>query len=131
MLTPTLRNPALRGLLTLIPLAIGCGGSGGGGAGSGGSGGSGRGGGGNIGIQSECTSQTGRAGTMHQGVISANETWTEKDSPHIITFDLYIDEATLTIEPCAEVRIREGYTITVGGTSGMPSALVAHGTSRM
>lgn len=75
----------------------------------------------------ECAATTG-AGTSHQGEISADETWTAAASPHVITFDLSIRGATLTIEPCAEVRIQPGYAISIGGTAGAaPAALVARG----
>jgi hypothetical protein len=66
-------------------------------------------------------------GTEHQGTISADETWTAAASPHILTFNLSVQNATLTIEPCAVVRIRKGFTITIGATSGAAAALVAHG----
>lgn len=67
-------------------------------------------------------------GTMHEGVIDSDETWTATDSPHIVTFGVEIDGATLTIEPCAVVRVQEGHTISIGGTAGTAGAmLVAHG----
>ena len=49
-----------------------------------------------------CVAPTG-AGTMHQS-ITAPETWTAAASPHVIPFDINI-AATVTIEPCAVVRI--------------------------
>ena len=79
-------------------------------------------------IDPRCPAVTG-AGTEHQGTISADETWTAAASPHIVTFNISVQNATLTLEPCAVVQIRKGYTITVGATSGAQAALVAHGES--
>ena len=74
-----------------------------------------------------CTTPTG-TGTEHSGGIAADETWSAADSPHIVTFDMTVRDATLTIEPCAVVRFREGYSIVVGGTGDAPeAAIVAHG----
>lgn len=75
-----------------------------------------------------CEPPTG-PGTEHSGTISADQTWTAAASPHIVTFNLSVQNATLTIEPCAVVRIRKGFMITVGATSGATAALVAHGES--
>lgn len=75
-----------------------------------------------------CEAPTG-PGTEHSGPISVNETWTAATSPHIVTFGISITNATLTIEPCAVVRIRKGFMITVGATSGATAAIVAHGES--
>ncbi|HET6279551.1 MAG TPA: hypothetical protein VFH73_01240, partial [Polyangia bacterium] len=52
------------------------------------------------------------------------------DSPHVVTSALDVVGATLTIEPCAVVRVKEGFTISFGGGNpGDPAAkLVAHGT---
>ena len=76
-----------------------------------------------------CPAVTG-AGTMHTGTISADETWTAAASPHFVTFDLAVKGATLTIEPCAVVRVKAGYGITIGsGNATDPTAkLVARGT---
>src|SRR5687767_2024980 len=61
-------------------------------------------------------------GTDHAGSVTADETWSEADGPHRITFDLSIQGATVTIEPCVEVRIAAGREITIGGTTGAPAA---------
>jgi len=68
------------------------------------------------------------AGTQHQGVISADETWTVAASPHIVTASVFVSGGTLTIEPCVVVRIQEGYTITINGSNGV-ATLHAHGES--
>jgi hypothetical protein len=61
--------------------------------------------------------------TVHgSGNVAGNETWTAADSPHVVPYDTSID-GTLTIEPCAEVLIAEGKSITVGSTG----KLVAEG----
>jgi hypothetical protein len=74
-----------------------------------------------------CSAPTG-AGTMHGMNVMADETWTAAASPHIVTTSIGVRGATLTIEPCAVVRIRAGHFITVGQTpGGAPAALVAHG----
>ncbi len=67
-----------------------------------------------------CPAQTG-AGVSHSANITANETWAAADSPHIVTSGFRV-EAVLTLEPCVEVRMAEGATITVSGS------IVAKGT---
>jgi hypothetical protein len=61
-------------------------------------------------VASTCTPPVG-AGTTH-GSISAPETWTEAGSPHILPFDTSI-YSSVTIEPCAVVRIAKKATVTV------------------
>ena len=76
-----------------------------------------------------CAAPTG-AGTEHQGAIRADETWSAADSPHVVVFDVYVNSGTLTIEPCAVVRLRKGHGISISGAPGTPPpALVAHGES--
>src|SRR5688572_6284681 len=72
-----------------------------------------------------CAAPTG-PGTEHSTAIAVDETWTEEDSPHIVTFDIAVTDATLTIEPCAVVRVKTGYGIVMNGTTGT-GRLVAHG----
>ena len=64
-------------------------------------------------------------GTKHSGNLeTAQETWTAAGSPHVIDFSIAIREGeSLTIEPCAVVRIRKDMGILVQGT------LVAEGTA--
>ena len=64
-------------------------------------------------------------GTKHSGNLeSAQETWTAAGSPHVIDFSLTIREGeSLTIEPCAVVRIQKNMGILVEGT------LAAEGTA--
>lgn len=60
--------------------------------------------------------------TLHSSVV-ANQTWTANTSPHIVTANILVPAGvTLTVAPCAEVRIRPGFELTVQGT------LVARGT---
>ena len=74
----------------------------------------------------ECPEPTG-TGMTHQGFIEEDETWTAKDSPHHVTFNVEVRGAKLTIEPCAKVVVDEGYYISVGQHSGDPASLVAKG----
>ncbi|MFZ6177911.1 hypothetical protein [Nannocystis pusilla] len=56
--------------------------------------------------------------TMHDGALGMNETWTADGSPHIVTRFVSIpDGATLTIEPCAEVRMQAEAALVFGHTS--------------
>lgn len=89
------------------------------------------GGGGNDGsdidppVQSECVAPT-KGPTMHGGgnASDPDETWTADGSPHILPFDTTIYN-TVTIEPCAEVLIGDGKTVTVRNNG----KLVAEGTA--
>lgn len=73
-----------------------------------------------------CEPPTG-AGTEHRGTLTADETWTAAAGPHIVPASLSV-RATLTIEPCAVVRVAAGSTITVGD-SVTPGRIVARGGS--
>jgi hypothetical protein len=53
--------------------------------------------------------------TLHPGSVSTNETWTAAASPHVVRNDINVS-ATLTIEPCVEVRLGPKVTIGVGTT---------------
>lgn len=75
-----------------------------------------------------CPAATG-PGTKHEGTITADETWKAADGPHDVTFGLDI-HATVTIEPCALVRVAKGVRISVGSSSEVGS-LVARGTSQL
>lgn len=80
-------------------------------------------GGGDSAPVNTCAKPTG-SGTKHSGTITADETWKAADSPHILTFGVKVAKgATLTIEPCAEVRIQKTYSIVAEGN------LVAEGTA--
>lgn len=65
-------------------------------------------------------------GTEHRTTITADETWTAAASPHIVPTSLYV-RATVTIEPCAVVRVAEGSMVTVGDTI-TPGRIVALGS---
>ena len=72
---------------------------------------------------SGCATPTG-PGVEHVDYVTTDETWTAADSPHLIPRGIRVQAgATLTIEPCAEVRIQEPAAIRVFG------ALVALGAS--
>jgi hypothetical protein len=61
--------------------------------------------------------------THHQGDVTADETWAAAGSPHLVEGSFKIAKgATLTLEPCAEVRIKAA-GITVDGrlvADGLP-----------
>jgi hypothetical protein len=66
--------------------------------------------------------------TQHQGDVSSDETWTAEASPHILTGSVRVrDGATLTINPCAEVRLGEGMQLAVGWLDSQ-ARLVAEGS---
>jgi hypothetical protein len=82
-------------------------------------------------LPSTCAPPSG-AGVTHEDSIAADETWRASDGPHIVTFGIDVQKgATLTIEPCAVVRVRAGYSIVVEGnlnavgTETNPIAFVA------
>ncbi len=70
-----------------------------------------------------CPAVTG-AGTPHTDNLSADETWTAAGSPHLVTSSIKVNAgATLTVEPCAEVRLGAGNHLEVDGK------LIAEGTA--
>ena len=73
-------------------------------------------------VPSECVAPT-KGPTTH-GSINADETWTADASPHILPYDTTFYK-TVTLEPCAEVLIAEGHSITLRGEG----KLVAEGTA--
>lgn len=55
------------------------------------------------------------AGTVHNGAVAGNETWTLEDSPHRLPDGMTIGNgATLTVAPCAVVLVGHGQWFTVG-----------------
>lgn len=85
-----------------------------------------------TGGQGACPSST-SGPTAHSGAITADETWTAATSPHVVTGRLDIaGGATLTIEPCVEVRLAPGAAIAPGLTGSVPEAgtLRAEGTAQ-
>jgi len=67
--------------------------------------------------------------TMHDGEVGMDEVWTADGSPHIVTRFVSVPEgATLTIEPCAEVRMQADAALVFGGSSStVTSTLKAEG----
>lgn len=64
----------------------------------------------------------------HSGVISEDETWIE--AVHLITGDVYVRGATLTIEPGAVVTFSSGAGLYIGsGSNSAGATLIAEGTS--
>ncbi|HVH42415.1 MAG TPA: hypothetical protein VM925_08725, partial [Labilithrix sp.] len=77
----------------------------------------------------ECPAPT--AGpTRHSGDVKDGEVWTAAGSPHIVEYDVNVrDGATLTIEPCAEVRIAAEKRINVAAPlTPNTGKLIAEGT---
>jgi hypothetical protein len=74
-----------------------------------------------------CPSPSG-SGATHAGSVTADETWTAADSPHVVTSALHVTGATVTIEPCAVVRLRPGVIVDMrANAAGQSGELVAHG----
>lgn len=63
---------------------------------------------------SQCPAPTG-SGTMHPASITQPETWTAAASPHVIASGTSI-KSTVTLEPCAIVRIGPSIVVTVTGS---------------
>lgn len=71
---------------------------------------------------SVCPAPTGGP-TLHANAVAPNEIWTAEASPHILTNNVTVPPGvTLTLSPCAEVRIRPNFQLYVQG------ALSARGT---
>jgi hypothetical protein len=88
-------------------------------------------GGGNTGagpVASKCTPPTGTP-TKHEGNIDTDQTW--EAGVHEVTFEVAVRKnATLTLAPCAVVRIVPDRGISVGtGNAGDGGKLVARGTA--
>ena len=55
--------------------------------------------------------------TLHANAVAPNEIWTAEASPHILTNNVTVPPGvTLTLSPCAEVRIRPNFQLYVQGT---------------
>lgn len=70
------------------------------------------------------------AGTSmeHSGIISSDETWVE--GLHLITGDVHVDGATLTIQPGAVIMFQSDKSLYIGYHSGSSGAtLLANGTA--
>lgn len=80
--------------------------------------------------------KTSGAGTKHADRITADTTWAAADNPHIVTFGFTVDKAaTLTLQPCVEVRFQTGGIVVDGklvadGTPSNPITLRADDPSK-
>ncbi len=64
----------------------------------------------------------------HSGTIDSDETWIE--GVHLVTSDVHVDGATLTIAPGAVIKFASGAALYVGYHSGSSGAtLIANGTA--
>src|SRR5690606_12341037 len=69
--------------------------------------------------------------TVHEGDVDGNEVWTADTGPHIVSQNVNVrGGATLTIEPCAEVRVAAGKNLFVA-YPGTPNegTLIVEGTA--
>jgi hypothetical protein len=54
--------------------------------------------------------------TLHSAVTTS-QVWTANTSPHVVTTNIVVPPGvTLQVDPCADVRVRAGFDITVQGT---------------
>jgi hypothetical protein len=75
-----------------------------------------------------CPALTGTEIT-HQTDITTAETWAGDGSVHRITFGITVRPgATLTLAPCAVVKVNAGLVLTITGTPTQPAKLVSQGT---
>ena len=66
----------------------------------------------------------------HSGTIDTDETWIE--GMHLVTSDVYVDGAILTIAPGAVIRFASGTGLYLGYHSGFSGAtLIANGTAQL
>lgn len=92
-------------------------------------------GGADTGVPNLCSAPTG-TGTKHMGDVTSDTTWAAADSPHIVPSSFKVAKgATLTIEPCAEVRIQAtGITVdgklVADGTASTPITITADDASK-
>lgn len=69
-----------------------------------------------------CPAPTGGP-TLHANAVAPNEIWTAEGSPHILTGNVTVPPGvTLTVSPCAELRLRSNVNLYIQGT------LAARGT---
>lgn len=70
--------------------------------------------------------------TVHKGDIEGNEVWTAATGPHVIEETVNVrGGAKLTIEPCAEVRVKKGRYLQVAyPITPNTGSLVAEGTAK-
>lgn len=82
------------------------------------------GGGGDPPVVSTCAPPTG-APVVHNKTVEADETW--GPGYHDVTFDVSVRNATLTISPCAIVRVVRSRGMQIGFSSGVSGKIVAKG----
>jgi len=77
-------------------------------------------------VPNTCPAPTGEP-QKHEGNIATDQTWGA--GLHVLTFDISVRGATLTIEPCAIIQTPSGRHIGVGAINGTPGKLVAKGAA--
>ncbi len=76
-----------------------------------------------------CPALTGTP-VVHQADVTAAETWAGDGAVHQVNFSLTVRPGvTLTVAPCAVVKVKTGVVMTVEGASGNPAKLVSQGTA--
>lgn len=81
-----------------------------------------------AGIVEACPAITGEV--IHQNDVTASETWAGDGLVHHVTAGITVRPgATLTLAPCAVVKVNTGQLLTLLGAPGQPAKLVSLGTA--
>ncbi len=76
-----------------------------------------------------CPALTGQE-IAHQNDVTTAETWAGDGVVHRVTFGFTVRPGgTLTLAPCAVVKVNAGLLLTVNGTAAQPARLVSQGTA--
>ncbi|MDY7232167.1 Ig-like domain-containing protein [Hyalangium rubrum] len=69
--------------------------------------------------------------TVHQGIISSNQTWRASDNPHLVKGAVFVmgsANPVLTLEEGTEVRFEDGAQLIIGDDTDGPGVLRAEGS---
>jgi len=67
--------------------------------------------------------------TAHEGDLTKDETWAGDGTVHHVTSELTLRGVTLTLAPCAVVKLDAQVQLTVDGSQATPAKLVSQGTA--